>query len=117
MKTLMIKDAISLLRLIRKSETVTILFTKKDKSLRLMKCTLDYKKIPPEFHPKEYKPEQALKLIKQNILRVFDIEKQGWRSIPVDRSEFVVSGDVRYQIQLNLEEEKKKKEKYTEWAF
>lgn len=114
MKTLIIKDAISLLRLIRKNDVVTILFTKKDKSLRLMKCTLDYKNIPPEFHPKEYKPEQALKLIKQNILRVFDIEKQGWRSVPVDRSEFVVADNIRYQVQLDLKEEAKKKEKYTE---
>lgn len=111
MKNQIISNSISLLKLIKKSNNVTILFTKKDGNLRLMRCTLDFNKIPSEFRPKEYNIEQELKLIKQNILRVFDIEKQGWRSIPIDRSEFVVADNIRYQIQLDLKKENKKKEK------
>ena len=55
---------------------VEVLFTKKDGSERKMLCTLV--NIPTEHQPKnevEYTDE---------TVRVFDVEKQGWRSFRLD---------------------------------
>lgn len=104
-----LEDAVSLLKKIKEADIATIQFIKKDGSLRLMKCTLNFKKIPEESYPKNMKLEDILSLIKKNILRVYDIEKNGWRSIPVDRTEFVIVNNVRYSVKLDLKKENIKK--------
>ena len=62
-----------------RSNIVEVKFTKVDGTERVMKCTLDPNRIPKEHYPKTegvFPPE--------NIQRVWDIEKEGWRSFRVD---------------------------------
>jgi hypothetical protein len=61
------------------SEGVTVVtFTKKDGSERVMQCTRSASLIPVEFQPKTETLEVESE-VSDNI-RVFDVEKQGWRS-------------------------------------
>ena len=62
---------------------VEVLFTKKDGTERKMLCTLV--NIPAEHQPKN-EVEYA-----ENTIRVFDIEKQGWRSFRLDSIKSVTS--------------------------
>jgi hypothetical protein len=55
---------------------VTVTFTKKDGSDRVMKCTRNPGMIPAEYQPKN--SEESVE-INDNI-RVFDVENLGWRS-------------------------------------
>lgn len=56
---------------------VTVSFTKKDGTERVMNCTRNSNLIPSEFQPKgETKHETE----SGDNIRVFDVEKQGWRS-------------------------------------
>lgn len=57
----------------------TIVFTKADGTERTMKCTLSEAKIPSEFAPKN-----ASRAKNDEILAVFDLENQGWRSFRWD---------------------------------
>ena len=61
---------------------VEVQFTKKDGTERKMLCTLI--NIPAEHQPKS-ETEYA-----ENTLRVFDVEKQGWRSFRLDSVTSVV---------------------------
>lgn len=54
---------------------VNVVFTKKDGTQRLMKCTLDTGIAIP--HEKKTDRE---KKVNENILAVWDIESSGWRS-------------------------------------
>jgi hypothetical protein len=73
---------------------VKVEFIKKDGSRRVMKCTLDFSKIPEKDRPKSFELKKALEQLKKNkILHVYDVENQGWRSVPLDRvTSFVVDG-------------------------
>ena len=62
---------------------VEVLFTKKDGTERKMLCTLV--NIPAEHQPKN-EVEYA-----ENTIRVFDIEKQGWRSFRLDSIKSITS--------------------------
>jgi len=85
-----LSSAIEFLKLIRKEKEVAIQFEKKDGTIRLMKCTLDFTKIPKEKYPKGIDLTKILKKIQSSkILSVFDLEKQDWRSVPFDRLEFL----------------------------
>lgn len=54
---------------------VTITFTKKDGTDRVMNCTRNMATIPSEFHPKgETEPKS------DDNIRVFDLDVQAWRS-------------------------------------
>jgi len=78
-----ISAAMYFLDKLKKGDVIEVEFIKKDGSLRRMKCTLDFKRIPPDKRPKNTSLENILKLITKNkILRVFDVEKNDWRSIP-----------------------------------
>ncbi len=61
----------------------TVEFTKKDGSNRVMKCTLDAALLP-ELHAEEG-AERAKKTENPNMVNVFDVEAQGWRSFSLDR--------------------------------
>jgi hypothetical protein len=59
---------------------VTITFTKNDGTERVMKCTLD-RKVVPQVVKEETKKTKA---ISDDVLPVYDIEAQGWRSFRWD---------------------------------
>lgn len=70
---------------------VTIDFVKKDGSLRKMICTLSKNKIPVEKMPKG-----AGKAKNDDVLIVFDVENDGWRSFRWDsikKIEFKLPGE------------------------
>jgi hypothetical protein len=58
-----------------KSGELTISFTKKDGTQRVMHCTLD-PEIVPQTTGNSVRPD--------NIVTVWDTEKQGWRSINLE---------------------------------
>lgn len=108
-----ITSAIDLLKKIKEGDIVSIYFIKKDGTERFMKCTLNFSRIPAEHRPKDVKLENILSMIKKNILRVYDVEKAGWRSIPVENTQFIISKNVKYEIMLD----KKEFDKDTRWGY
>lgn len=78
---------------------VIIKFQKKDKTDRVMRATLDFKKIPVKDHPKGVNIQNILKLIQQNkIMHVYDLDKKGWRSVPFERVEYLDTPTKRYYV-------------------
>jgi len=67
-----------LLGLLR-SQIVDITFTKKDGSERILKCTLMESKIPTEKVPKGTEKSKN-----DEVVPVFDVENDGWRSFRWD---------------------------------
>jgi hypothetical protein len=58
-----------------KLEVVEITFTKKDNTIRNMKCTQNFDLIPKEEYP------NGNRVVKdKNIVCVYDVEVNGWRS-------------------------------------
>lgn len=55
---------------------VTVTFTKKDGSERVMKCTLDPKELPPQPITENKKERKQ----SDNSIAVFDLDAKGWRS-------------------------------------
>jgi len=85
-----VTSAIEFLKLIKNEKEVLVKFEKKDGTLRTMKCTLDFDKIPKEKKPKGVDLIKILMRIqKSKILSVFDLEKQDWRSIPFEKLDFL----------------------------
>jgi hypothetical protein len=71
-----------------KQYTVTIEFKKKDGTERVMKCTLREELIQPYE-----KKTERVKPVNANVLPVWDVEKNSWRSIRLDT--------IRYPITLD----------------
>jgi hypothetical protein len=87
-----ISSAIDFLKIVKSEKELTVQFEKKDGTQRLMKCTLDFNRIPKEKKPKGVDLTKILsKIQKSKILSVFDLEKQDWRSVPFDRLEYVIT--------------------------
>lgn len=63
-----------------------IVFIKKDGSTRTMICTTNMDIIPSESHPKGSRQESN-----SNIKKVYDLEKEAWRSFRIDS---VISAEV-----------------------
>lgn len=63
--------------------SVTITFTKVDGSERVMKCSLHPAFLPPLVETEEdpNAPPKKERKVNPNVVAVFDIEKQDWRSI------------------------------------
>ena len=59
---------------------VEVNFTKKDGTERIMSCTTMSDRIPEEKHP----IGESVKKENTDILRVYDIDVEGWRSFRVD---------------------------------
>lgn len=55
-------------------------FTKQNGENRVMVCTTKNDKIPEEMQPKG----ESKVPVNEEVIRVFDIESQGWRSFRVD---------------------------------
>ena len=85
-----IDSAADFIEMVRNNLSVKLKFTKADGTVRIMKCTLNFSLIPKIDQPKELNLPKILKLIKNNkIIHVYDLEKQGWRSVPYDRTEWI----------------------------
>jgi hypothetical protein len=67
------------LRSILKTETVTVTFTKKDGTERVMNCTLNPEVIPPIEIKESIEPKKPRKESTTSI-RVFDTDIKEWRS-------------------------------------
>ena len=59
----------------------TVTFTKVDGTERVMRCTLEADKLPPVVIKEDAKPRKVSDSTK--ALRVFDVEKQEWRSFTI----------------------------------
>lgn len=55
---------------------ITVTFTKKDGTDRVMECTRNFEQIPAEKHPKGSTTVNPT----SDAVQVFDLEKQEWRS-------------------------------------
>jgi len=64
-----------------------VLFEKKDGTERKMICTLNSEEIPVGMAPKNIgnPPDKE----NQDIIKVFDIEVQGWRSFTVEKVKYI----------------------------
>jgi hypothetical protein len=67
------------LRALLREQNVTVTFTKLDGSERKMVCTLSESQIPVANQPKT-----STKVKNDQVLAVFDVENQGWRSFRWD---------------------------------
>jgi len=96
-----ITSAIDFLKKIKEEDFVTVKFTKQDGTERIMKCTLNFDKIPQEQRPKKVDLIQVLNLIQNNgILHVFDLEKNAWRSVPFEKVEWLETQLGRFAIKI-----------------
>ena len=57
----------------------TVTFTKKDGTERVMKCTLEASQLPVVELKEDTKPRKE----STTSMRVFDLEKQEWRSVTI----------------------------------
>ena len=65
------------------TESVSVTFTKADGSERTMLCTKMVSKIPEAHQPKTdkvVKLDENGNVIETDLITVYDLEKQGWRS-------------------------------------
>lgn len=62
-----------------KSKIICVVFEKKDGSLREMKCTRNL-----ELAPEAPVPQDPNSDTNTDIIRVYDVEAEGWRSFIVD---------------------------------
>jgi hypothetical protein len=67
------------LELLREGEC-TVVFKKKDGTERTMLCTRSMNLIPEEHTPKG----DSTKIENEEVVKVFDIESDGWRSFRID---------------------------------
>lgn len=69
-----------------KADVGTVTFTKKDGTERVMKCTLDSKKLP-EAPITEGK---KMRKVNEDVIAVYDVEAKGWRSFTIKSVKRVV---------------------------
>lgn len=94
-----IKTAIDFLQRIRDEDEVIVKFTKKDGTERIMRCTLNFTKIPDRDKPKDVNMPKILNLLhKHKMIHVFDLQKRAWRTVPFDRAEWLETAEGRFRI-------------------
>ena len=95
-----LQNAIEFYQKIKAEEEVTVKFRKIDGTERIMKCTLDFSKIPEGKRPKDVDMGKIFSLVqKHGMVHVFDLEKKDWRTVPFQRSEWVETPQrVRFRI-------------------
>lgn len=80
-----ITSMIEFLDTLKKADTAFIGFFKKDKKFRIMRCTLNFDKIPETDHPKRMNLAKLLyRAERHRLLNVYDLDKHGWRSVPFE---------------------------------
>jgi len=91
-----IRTAVDFLGKVRGEDEVRIKFRKKDGTERIMRCTLNFDKVPRNKIPKDVNLAKILNLLhKSKIIHVFDLDKDDWRSVPFDRADWVETADNR----------------------
>jgi len=97
-----ITSAIDMLERIMKEDIITLKFRKRtNNEERIMRCTLNFERVPKSDKPKSVNLKKILKLIQDHrILHVYDIEKKGWRSVPLDATEWFEAKQQRYQVRI-----------------
>ena len=96
-----ITSAIQFWHKLNKEKEVVVKFTKKDGQIRVMRCTLDFTKVPKADRPKNVDISKILNLLQNSgIMHVYDLDKKGWRSVPFARVEYLRTRDNKqYKIQ------------------
>ena len=99
-----ITSARDFIRIVKNSDEVKLKFVKKTTNeVRIMRCTLKFDNIPSDKRPKTFDLDKVLKLIVDNkILHVYDLDKNEWRSVPFDRTEWVqdTENKIMYKIAI-----------------
>ena len=86
----LIRQAVDFLLKVRGEDEVWVRFQKKDGSMRDMHCTLNFDKIPEREKPKDVDLAKIISLIqKHKMMHAYDLEKRGWRTVPIDRVEYI----------------------------
>ncbi len=95
-----LRNAIEFYKKIKSEEEVTVKFRKIDGSERTMRCTLDFSRVPLAERPKDVDVGKIMSLVQDHgMVHVFDLDKQGWRTVPFDRSEWVEGADnIQFRI-------------------
>jgi|TARA_B100000768_G_scaffold181855_1_gene206911 hypothetical protein len=72
------------------SEIIEVAFTKKNGDDRVMKCTLMSDQFPEELKTeKKVDHNELLKEENKDVMAVFDVEAQGWRSFRLDTVKYI----------------------------
>ena len=72
------------------SAIATVIFTKADGTLRQMRCTLHPERLPPVTGDFKVSGRKA----NDEVLSVFDLEMQDWRSFRIDSIERIIFEEV-----------------------
>jgi len=91
-----ITNAMDFWRQIYENKKVQIKFVKKNGEVRYMLATLDFNLIPSDQRPKKLDLVAILKLVKdKGIIRVYDLEKKDWRSVPFLEVEWLKTSNLK----------------------
>lgn len=95
-----IRSAVEFWEKLYATKEAKVKFVKKDGTIRIMKCTLDFSRIPKTQYPKDVNMPKILKLMQTSgIIHVYDLEKKDWRSVPFKQVDWLETGDQeRYKI-------------------
>ena len=97
-----IRSAVEFWQKVYETKEARVKFVKKDGTIRIMKCTLDFSKIPKKQHPKSVNIPKILKLMqKSGIMHVYDLEKKDWRSVPFQKVDWLeLDGDQNKRFKI-----------------
>jgi len=66
--------------MLQNGQVIHVEFTKKNGEMRKMDCTTNLDLIPESEHPSE----DRASYVNEDVVRVYDINAEGWRSFRVD---------------------------------
>ena len=97
-----IRSAIEFWEKLYSTKEAKVKFIKKDGTIRIMKCTLDFSKIPKTQHPKKVNMPRILKILQSSgIIHVYDLEKKDWRSVPFKQVDWLeLNGDQNQRFKI-----------------
>lgn len=79
-------------------------FIKKDGTVRIMRFTTDLKRIPTKFHPKKSTVRRTVP-ISTSLIHVFDLDRGNWRSIPLNRVQWLeIGGKEKTKYRVKMED-------------
>jgi len=95
-----LQNAIDFYQKIKGEEEVTVKFRKIGGAVRIMRCTLDFDKIPDGKKPKDVNMAKIFSLVqKHGMVHVYDLDKKDWRTVPFKTSEWLETSDnTRFKI-------------------